>query len=231
MQARIFRAFGRRFVHLGGEAIADLSPDAALRELLERYGRELALVGLSLDDTVRSRLWAPSAADRLAASNERRKVLSEKARGASSSYISTSHFHSRASVALDLLAMEPVVPGTEKVIIEYEPPIAPPVYVAYDGMVFLSGVCPDEPDLEGAVGKALAEIGADLKRAGTDWEHVVRIGCYVTRKHTLAAMDALLSAAIPIANLRADYVSVDGHAKANSHVEIEVTARAPGQGT
>ena len=72
MQARVFRAYGRRFVHLGGEAVADLAPDAALRDLLGRFGQELALVGMSLEDTVRTRLWAPTAADRLAASSERR---------------------------------------------------------------------------------------------------------------------------------------------------------------
>lgn len=213
-------------MHLSGEAVADLSPDAGMRELLDRYSRELALLGLSLDDTVRTRLWARTSEDRVAASAERRSLLSGKARSSSSSYISRSHFHTNACVALDLLALEPSRRGSEKVVVEYDPPIAPPVYVGYNGMIFLSGVCLDEPTLEDAVSKTIAEIGMDLQRAGISWEHVVRIGNYVTRKHGLAHMDQLLNEAVPMDALRADYVSVDGHAKADSHVEIEVTARA-----
>jgi enamine deaminase RidA (YjgF/YER057c/UK114 family) len=225
MQRKIIRALGRRFVHLRVEGDAASTPAAALREIVQQCRRELGTFGLTLDDTVRTRLWARTADARTRASAERRSLFDGPARASSSSYIATSYFDSPADVALELLALEPARRAGAKVVVEYDPPAAPPMYVVYDGMVFLSGVNHVEPALEDAVPKTLAQLGDGLVRAGTSWDRVVSVASYVARAHALEAMERVLQATVRVpAAAQTAYVSVDGYAGPGVHAEIEVTA-------
>ena len=140
MRKRIFTWLGKEFVELSGEAKAAANASIEAQELFQRFDNELKLHGLSLANTVRSRLWGGDRPSRDLGSNERVKVLSGKARSASSSYIAPGHFDSTARVAVDLLAMRPSDPTAEKRIVEHNPPIAPIRFLVYDSVVVLSGV-------------------------------------------------------------------------------------------
>jgi enamine deaminase RidA (YjgF/YER057c/UK114 family) len=225
VHAKLINAFGRRFVHLRAEGSPDLAPDAALRDLLQRCERALgSTLGLSLENTVRTRLWARTPDARTGASAERRKLLDGSARASSSSYIAPDYFHSAADVGLELLALEPSHRGSTKLVVEYDPPAAPPMYVAYDGLGFFSGVNDVEPTLEAAVAKTIARIAAFLARAGSGWDRVEKISAYVAREYRLQAMERVLLEAVPIVAARTEYVAVDGYAGPGVHAEIEVTA-------
>src|SRR5215472_18332781 len=99
MQKRIFSWLGKEFVEISGEAKPATTVTEEARELFQRFNQELQSHGLSLDNTVRSRLWGRDRESRDQGSNERVKALSGKARSASSSYIAPIHFDSDAKVA------------------------------------------------------------------------------------------------------------------------------------
>src|SRR5919106_2619882 len=140
MRKRIFTWLGKEFVELSGEAKPAANATTEAQELFARFDDELKSHGLSLDNTVRSRLWGRDRQSRDLGSVERVKILSGKARSASSSYIAPAHFDSAARVALDLIAMRPSRGGMQKRLVEYDPPIVPLRYLVYDSIAFLSGV-------------------------------------------------------------------------------------------
>ena len=125
MRKNIFQWLGREFVALSCEGKAGLTPTEEAQEIFSRFDEELRAMGLSLENTVRTRLWGRDRESRNLGSNERVKVLSGKARSASSSYIAPRHFDSGACVALDLLAMSPSRRGDEKTLKEYDRPSFP----------------------------------------------------------------------------------------------------------
>ena len=57
MQKRIFSWLGKEFVELSGEARPASTTTEEARDLFQRFDQELRAHGLSLDNTVRSRLW------------------------------------------------------------------------------------------------------------------------------------------------------------------------------
>ena len=154
MRTTVFQWLGREFIVLSCEGKEGVAAGEEGWEIFERIDGKLRKMGLSLENTVRTRLWARDRESRNLAGNERTKFLSGKARAASSSYISPSYFDSGAHVALDLLAMSPSRPGAEKRLKEYEPFMAPPRYITYDSIVFLSGVTAS-PTREGS------QLGSD----------------------------------------------------------------------
>ncbi len=85
---------GREFIELSGEAVPAANASIEAQELFGKFDRELRSHGLSLDSTVRSRLWGRDRESRDLGSTERVKILSGKARSASSSYIAPGHFDS-----------------------------------------------------------------------------------------------------------------------------------------
>src|SRR6516164_3418745 len=105
MHARIFTWLSKEFIELTGEAKAAADAAIEAQQLFQSFNQELNLHGLSLDNTVRSRLWGRDRQSRDLGSIERVKILSGKARSASSSYVAPGHFDSSANIALDLIAM------------------------------------------------------------------------------------------------------------------------------
>ena len=121
MRLMLYPSFGHELITISGESRPGLPPDEAARDLFDRFNTALHAYGLSLDDTVRTRLWGRDRAARDGGSGERVKILSGKARSASSSYISPSHFDSAGAVAVDLWAMRG---SAQKTVKEYDPPYA-----------------------------------------------------------------------------------------------------------
>jgi enamine deaminase RidA (YjgF/YER057c/UK114 family) len=224
MTKKIYSWLGREFVDLSAEA--ERGGDAAeqARSIFARFDHELKALGLSLDHTVRSRLWGRDRKSRDQGSEERVRALSGRARSASSSFIAPERFDSGASVAVDLLAMRPARP-CEKTLKEYDPPIVPLRYLIYDSVVVLSGVTAVLPTLEDQMGNILARIGGSLVDAGASWDRVARISFYLHRSQTIEALNALFRKAVSADIPQMEYAFVDGYSAEGKLIEIETTAR------
>jgi enamine deaminase RidA (YjgF/YER057c/UK114 family) len=224
MRSTIFSWLDREFVGLSGEGTPGLGAAEATRELLGRFGQQLAAHGLSLDDAVRNRLFARDRASWQAGSPARRDLLSDATRTVSSSFIDPGRFDSGAAVALDLLAMRPRQPGTAKTMREYDPPRFPLRYLDYDSVVFLSGVTSEAAGLEAQVAAILAEIGESLAMAGSGWARVTLLSCFLQRDQSVSALQRLLRQSIPGAVPRLECELVAGFAGEAYSIEIEATA-------
>ncbi|HEV8722374.1 MAG TPA: hypothetical protein VGW77_17285 [Candidatus Binatia bacterium] len=224
MHKRIFSWLGKEFVELSGEARPAANATIEAQELFQGINRELQQHGLSLDNTVRSRLWGRDRQSRDLGSNERVKILSGKARSASSSYIAPGHFDSTAKVAVDLLAMCPSEPSLRKRIVEYDPPIVPIRFLVYDSVVVLSGVTTVLPTLEEQLDNILPRIAGSLSDAGSSWEKVARVSFYLHRSQALEHLKALFAGRVTAKIPQMEYCFVDGYSSEGKFCEVEVTA-------
>jgi enamine deaminase RidA (YjgF/YER057c/UK114 family) len=224
MRKKIFIWCGREFIELAGEAkpAADAAMEA--NRLFERFDDELKMHGLSLANTVRSRLWGRDRQSRDLGSTERVKALSGKARSASSSYIAPGHFDSAANVAVDLLAMRPSQPTMQKRVVEYEPAIVPIRFLVYDNFVVLSGVTTVLPTLEAQFDNIIPRITGSLSDGGSAWNKVARVSFYLHRSQRLDDLKALFARHVSAQIPQMEYVFVDGYSSEGKFCEVEVTA-------
>lgn len=226
MHTRIFTWLGREFVELTGEAKPAGHAAAEAQEIFQRFESELKQHGLSLANTVRSRLWGRDRQSRDLGSTERVRILSGKARSASSSYIAPGHFDSNAKVALDLLAMRPTNPIAEKRVVEYEPAIVPIRFLVYDSLVVLSGVTTVLPTLAEQFDNIFPRIAGSLKDAGSSWEKVARVSFFLHRSQTLDNLRSLFARHVSAQVPQLEYCFVDGYSSEGKLCEVEVTATA-----
>ena len=224
MRKRLYSWLGKEFVELNGEAKPAASVTEEAAGLFERYEQELRGHGLSLHNTVRTRLWGKDRESRDLGSTERVKILSGKARSASSSFISPTHFDSSARVAIDLLAMRPSRPDLQKVLKEYEPPITPLRYLIYDAVVVLSGVTAVLPTLEEQMTDILPRIEGSLKDAGSSWNRVAQTSFLLHRSQNFKTLEAIFKKHINANIPQMEYFHVDGYSSPGKLIEIEVTA-------
>ena len=136
MRERIFQWLDHEFITLSAEGHTGKAEDQA-KEAFGQLEDRLRARGLSLGNTVRTRLWGRDRESRDLGSKVRSSTLTGPARSVSSSYISPDHFESPSGlVAVDLLAMFPSQPGAEKRLVEYEPPIVPLRYLVCGSICF-----------------------------------------------------------------------------------------------
>jgi enamine deaminase RidA (YjgF/YER057c/UK114 family) len=225
MRTKIYRWLGKEFVALSGEGKPNTTAGEEMKELLQRFDATLGGMDLSLENTVRTRLWARDKESRKLGSDERIKVLSGKARSSSSSFIAAPHFDSDARVALDLLAMRPSPGRTEKTLKEYDPPATPLRSLRYDGIVFLSGVTSALPALSGQVADILGRVGESLVDAGSSWDRAVKVSFLLHRSQKVAELKEAFTKAVKADIPRMEYSFVDGYAGEKNLIEIEVTAQ------
>jgi len=224
MRKRIFTWLGKEFIELSSEAKAAANATLEAQELFQRIDQELKALGLSLENTLRSRLWGRDRQSRDLGSTERVKILSGKARSASSSYIAPGHFDSGAKVALDLLAMRPSQTSAAKRIVEYEPAIVPIRFLVYDSVVVLSGVTTVLPTLAEQFDNIFPRIAGSLKDAGSSWEKVARVSFYLHRSQTLENLKTLFARHVTAQVPQLEYCFVDGYSSEGKFCEVEVTA-------
>src|SRR5262249_30787295 len=201
----------KEVVEISGESKPATTATEEARELFQRFNQELQSHGLSLDNTVRSRLWGRDRESRDQGSNERVKALSGKARSASSSYIAPTHFDSNAKVAIDVLAMQPSRPDAEKLLREYNPPIVPLRYLTYDSVVVLSGVTTVLATLDEQLDNILPRIEDSLKSAGTTWDRVAKVSFFLHRSQRLEVLKELFSSRVAAKIPAMEYSFVDGY--------------------
>jgi len=224
MTKTIFLWLGKEFVALSSEGKSGATATEQAQEIFHRFDQKLRAMGLSLDNTVRTRLWGKDRESRNLGSNERVKVLSGKARSASSSYIAPDHFDSNACVALDLIAMRPSRAGMEKILKEYDPPIVPLRYLVYDSVVFLSGVTAVLSTLEDQMADILPRISSSLEDAGSSWNKVVNVSCYLHRRQKVEDHRTLFRKTVAAEFPQMEYSFVDGYSAEGKLIEIETTA-------
>lgn len=228
MKLTVYPWQDREFVAVSGEATQGDDATEQTRELLGRFDNELRRLGLSLDNTVRTRLWGVDRDSRDQGGLERVKVLSGKARSASSSYISPHHFDStQAKVAIDLLAMRPREPHAEKFLKEYDPPIIPLRYLTYDSMAVLSGVTAVLPTLADQLDNILTRIETSLSDAGCSWDDVVHTAFFLHRSQKLEDLRKLFSQRVASQIPETEYAFVNGYSTPGKLIEVEVTAKLP----
>jgi enamine deaminase RidA (YjgF/YER057c/UK114 family) len=225
VRKKIFTWLGRELIELTGEAKPAANATVEAQELFERFDRELRSHGLSLDHAVRSRLWGRDRASRDLGSTERVKILSGKARSASSSYIAPGHFDSAANVAVDLLALRPSTTSAQKHIVEYDPPIVPIRFLVYDSVVVLSGVTTVLPTLAEQFDNIFPRIAASLADAGSSWDKVARVSFYMHRSQTLENLKTLFGRHVTAKIPQMEYCFVDGYSSEGKFCEVEVTAQ------
>ncbi len=224
MRTRIFSWLEREFIELSGEAKPAASATLEAQDLFEQFARELERHGLSLDNTVRSRLWGRDRDSRDLGSSERVKTLTGRARSASSSYIAPGHFDSGSKVAVDLIAMRPSQRAAAKCVVEYDPPIVPIRFLVYDKVVVLSGVTTVLPTLEEQLGNIFPRISASLRDAGSSWDKVAKISFYLHRSQPLEKLKPIFDRRVQAPIAQREYCFVDGYSSPGKLCEVEVTA-------
>jgi enamine deaminase RidA (YjgF/YER057c/UK114 family) len=215
---------GKEFIWLTSEAKPGANATDETRELFQGFENELRQLGLSMDHTVRTRLWGRDRESRDEANEERFKTLTGRARSVSSSYYSPSHFASEARVGLDLLALRPSRPATDKLLKEYDPPLIPLRYLVYDSVVFLSGVTAILPTLEEQLANILPRISGSLADAGTSWAKVVKVSCYLHRTQKLDTLKRIFHDTVKTEIPQMEFAFVDGYSNPGKLIEIETTA-------
>ena len=224
MRKTIFPWLDREFILISGEAPGSGSVEQQTNDLFERVEAELRASNLSLEDTVRTRIFGADKEARELATYARAKILTGNRKAASSSYISVSRFDSNARVALDLLAMRASRTGAERQPVDFEPPRAYISQLRYDSVAFISGFTSELDRLEDQVPAVLADIDDALKAASTSWTHVARLSVYLSRTQNLEVLKNLLRKANRLDLAKVEFEFVDGFARDKGLLEAEPTA-------
>jgi enamine deaminase RidA (YjgF/YER057c/UK114 family) len=182
-------------------------------------------LGLSLENTVRTRTWGRDAEARKLAVDERSKILTGNSKGSSTSYICPEFFDSTARVAVDLIAMRAANPNAERKPVEFDPPRLFLRSLIYDAFVFLSGVARAGADLKNSLAETIAEIDGCLAVAGTSWDQVTTAAYFLHRSQKIEVLKGLLEKNRRLGTSQTEFCFVNGFAREGILVEVEVTAK------
>ncbi|MDE0034184.1 MAG: RidA family protein [Deltaproteobacteria bacterium] len=222
MRMKTFDWLGREFVAVSCEGSDGVPADQGMDGILDRIEEGIGRMGLSLGDTVRTRLWARDRESRNLGSQARSRRMRDGARSSSSSYIAPGHLDSEATVALDFIAMRS---GGAKRLVEYDPPIVPLRYLDLEGLVFLSGVTSTTGNLAEQVTEVCGFIGESLEHAGISWEQAVLVSFFLHEAEDPAGLKEAFERAVAPRQARTEWSFVDGYSAQGKLIEIEVTAQ------
>ncbi len=124
--------------------------------------------------------------------------------------------------------MRPARPNEKKSLVEYDPPIVPLRYLVWDELVVLSGVTAVLPTLDEQIADILPRIEGSLLNAGTGWEQVVRVSCFLHRSQSFDELKNLIAGSVGVRFPSLEIGFADGYSSEGKLVEIEVTAILPG---
>jgi enamine deaminase RidA (YjgF/YER057c/UK114 family) len=214
---------GRSLLRISATTPAQGSVGEETARTLESALDAIRDAGFSPENIVRSRLFTRDRKSRQEASDARRALLAGPLRGASSSFFDSDRLPGETRVQLDLEALA-AASGPTKRIVEYDPPIAPPKFVALDGLVFLSGITDTGPGLTVQVPAIAAAIRASLADAGTDLSRARRVAVYLALEESPQEALALIDKAMPGLPCPVTLSRVGGYSAPEKRIEIEVTA-------
>ena len=224
METRIFSWLGREFVEICGEAQAGGSVESAMAELFEKFTNALTPLGLSLDNTVRIRVFGRDRQARTDATGVRSKILSGSRRAASSSFISQAWFDSAGAGGLELLAMRPLSSSAQRHPVDFEPARNYLCYLEYDSVLFFSGFTAEAVTLEQQVRDVLTTLDGAFTKAKTDWSKVVKLSLLLQRGSNVDSVRQVLTHANRLTVPEIEFTFVDGFAGEKYLLEIEATA-------
>jgi len=224
MRKEIVQWLGREFVFISceGQSVGNAADE--MEGIFSRVTAELREEALTLDQTIRTRLWAADRKSRDLGSDIRAKYNVDKARAATSSYIMPGHFASDARVGLDLIALRPSVPNIEKLIVENVPPRKPINYLVFDSLLVLAGKTVVLPTLEDQLDEILPRVTGILTEAGSSWNEVVNVSCYLHRSQKIGTLKKGFSKWVKAPLTRIEIAAVEGYSAEGKLIEIEVTA-------
>ena len=225
MRTKLFTWLGREFIEVVGEGKPGVSPETAVNDLFRKFEAELKIYGLSLDNTARIRVWGRDKDARRLATAARSKILTGSRRAASSSFISEEWFDCQATVGLELLALRPVNPVTERRPIDFEPARNYLCYLSYDSLLFYSGFTSDAATLEEQVPDVFRTLANAFAVSGVNWSKVVKLSILLARSEQLETFRNLLAQGPKIDVTEVEVSFVDGFAGEKYLLEIEATAR------
>lgn len=205
----------------GTETVESESKLALARALVE-----IEKAGFARAHVVRSRLYAQDGAARQAASDVRRATLVGDLRSGSASFVDAERLPKNARVIMEVTALKPRDAGAKKIVREYEPVIAPPMFVALDGLVFLSGNTDESATFEAQLDAIRRKIDASLATAGTDLSKAIVVSAFVSKKVKIAEARAAIAARFAEVPCPIAITSVEGYSAVAKLVEVEVTAKA-----
>ena len=227
MQKRIFSWQGREFIDLSGEARPAASAEEETNSLFRSFEQELKTHGLSLENTVRTRLWGRDRQARNLGTAARSKSLTGNAKAASSSYVSPNRFDSDAKSSRGPARYNTSACTPERRPVEFQPPRNYLCYLCHDSFVFLSGYTSAAETLEAQVSDIIKAVAGGLMVAGSMWDKLVKVSLFLHRSQKLETLKQLLERgpALP-GNCQIEFGFVDGYAGDKSLLEVEATALA-----
>jgi len=232
MRKKIVQWIGREFVFISCEGRHVEKAGNATDEMegiFSRITAELREEDLTLEHTIRSRLWAVDRKSRDLGSAVRVKYNAGQARAATSSYIMPGQFASEARVGLDLIALRPSTPNIVKRVVESDPPRVPINYLVFDSLLVLAGKTVVLPTLKDQLDEILPRITGILTEAGSSWKEVVNVSCYLHRSQRVGALKTGFSKWVKVPLPRIEVAFVEGYSAEGKLIEIEVTAETKKQ--
>jgi enamine deaminase RidA (YjgF/YER057c/UK114 family) len=224
METKIFSWLGREFVEICGEARAGVSVQSETAELFQKFADTLSPLGLSLDNSVRIRVFGRDKQARTDATAARSMILNGSRRSASSSFISQQWFDSNGAAGLELLVMRPLNSAAVRKPVDFEPPRNYLSYLDYDSVLFFSGFTSEAATLEQQVSEVLTTLDGAFAKAKTDWSKVVKLSLLLQRGGDIDSVQRIFAQKNRLSAAEIEFTFVDGFAGEKYLVEIEATA-------
>ena len=224
MRLKIFPWLGQEFVHLSGEGTGRGTVEDETRELFTRFAGRLEPFGLTLDHTVRTRMWVKDMDTWTAGVSERVKILKGPARSVSSSHVWPDRLGSKARISVDLMAMFPPKDGSKKVFKEYEPQTIVLRRMNWGRLLFLSGVTDmTHATFDEQFPVIIGRLTDTLADGGGSWDKVQRASFFLHHEEALQHLRDSFRKAVGAHIPSVDYTFVGS--RQGKRLEIELTAR------
>ena len=224
MRLKVFPWLGQEFVSLSREGNGEGTVEDETREVFARFAEGLEPFGLTLDHTVRTRMFVRDMDTWHAGVHERVRILKGKARSVSSSHVWPARLGPKARMSVDLMAMFPPRDGGEKVFREYEPQTIVLRRMNWGGLLFLSGVTDmTHTTFDGQFPVIIQRLTDTLADGGGSWDRVARASFFLHHEEKLDMLRARFRQAVGAAIPGMDYTFVG--TRQGKRLEIELTAR------
>ncbi|MBM3606901.1 MAG: hypothetical protein FJX29_00395 [Alphaproteobacteria bacterium] len=219
---------GRLYFEVSITGASATSVEDETRGLIAAALHEMNVAGFDPGHIMRSRLWCRDATARREASDIRRAALVENLRASSASFIDAGRMPAGSNVRFDLLAVNSDRNGSRKIIREYDPPIAPPMFASLGDLVFLSGITDEAPHFHTQVAHVRDYVETGLKAAGVALRDTIMFDAYVAKSVDIAAAAERIHEHFADASCALNLHSVSGFSAPAKLLEIEITVQRGG---
>ena len=223
MRVKIFPWLGQEFVSLSREGNGEGTIEDETRELFARFSDRLREFSLSLDHTVRTRLWARDMDCWQAGVDERARILSGKARSVSSSHIRPDRVGFKGA---DRSGNDGDVPAGHRRKQETQGIRAKNQRVAESDLgrnsVLLRRIGHDARNLDEQFPTIVGRLSETLSDGGGSWQRVARASFLASRGVTADKSRETLRTTISAQIPSLDYTFID--TRQGKRLEIEITA-------